>query len=569
MTRYVKIGAKKLPLDEKFVINVPNNTIDERGREAIKDALFSVGLNHGRSHWSSTPLPADWNWDWLITQGEYRGTFPKRVAKYFALVHNIKLDANELSTIGSIAKKYCPTGEFTVDLTHKFDWEAGDFGDRGSCFWNGSADARKVLKRNKALAIRFYDQLGKGNARAWVAQAPFGWVVFNGYGHSTPTIARILADYVGYVYKKIELVNHGSVDGLLYINHYATEVHDDKNFAIGTYEDLTGLSRYDLQWYAKTCRECYGLINENHEHYMNRRYAASGPYCGKCFARIHKHCSMCKKEFYIDDVSRVGGRYYCHSCEEATFDSCTDCGLRMKKGMGVVIPGMFGCYCEQCAGQYKHCKSCDRIIGKSSQYSIEGEVYCNVCANNLFTYCNWCNTFHPAEKVVRVDQYGGRSVCQSCYGAHFGECHHCGRIKAKRDLNLVDGVAYCAHCYRSLFFTCFSCRQTLPVDEARHSPGVLGQYCPTCFAERYTQCTGPGCEKMVHRERAYAVVGGNRMCLDCYMQYRREHPSDQQQLPLGFTATTSGASATISVRDLGIAIGRMTEDQEANHDDRE
>jgi len=112
------------------------------------------------------------------------------------------------------------TVKYSMDFTRRFDWEDGDFGDRGSAFWGQNHTARHLLERAGAFAVRFYNTYGKGFARAFVCPVlnENCWVVFNNYGIPLWRIAKILASYNDCNYKRVTLFNNGTSKGEIYIN---------------------------------------------------------------------------------------------------------------------------------------------------------------------------------------------------------------------------------------------------------------------------------------------------------------------------------------------------------------
>lgn len=183
-----------------------------------------------------------WEWGSDKTNPFGSSSFVKRVKKWLS-GQGCKPDNDFMGKIGDIAgKAMTTTSPYICDLTDNLDWAPGDFGDYGSCFWDIRRDARTLLKRKGAIAIRCYDRDGRGLARAWVvAVGADMFVVFNGYGNSTETMARLLAEASGNKCKRIALRNNGRSNGVLYFN-------GGFGYIVGPDGVIGDYSRYDLGW---------------------------------------------------------------------------------------------------------------------------------------------------------------------------------------------------------------------------------------------------------------------------------------------------------------------------------
>ena len=83
--------------DKIFKVVLPINKIGPEGQTAIREFLNSEEL---------PSLPNDWSWDWVVQKGQYAGTLPKRVNKFYRKEHGIKVTTEILSQIGNIANQH-------------------------------------------------------------------------------------------------------------------------------------------------------------------------------------------------------------------------------------------------------------------------------------------------------------------------------------------------------------------------------------------------------------------------------------------------------------------------------
>ncbi len=189
--------------------------IGKEGIRAICQKLQAVGVLMSEA----TP---DWSWSWEVAhKGEYTGGLPKRIQKYAHNVHGVKLDAAVTSEIGTLASAHRDAGiEYWFDFDATLSWKSGDFGDKGSCYFDSKAadNAKKkaALLECKVVGMRFYkdDTYMEGVGRILLCPMQTYVVPFNGYcpppkgyGYYEPEISlrlsRVLAGWLSAPYKNI------------------------------------------------------------------------------------------------------------------------------------------------------------------------------------------------------------------------------------------------------------------------------------------------------------------------------------------------------------------------------
>jgi hypothetical protein len=343
---------------ELFKINhfdVPAGTISESGIYEIRRFIVSQSLQ-GTEWKAANPdntatllplLPDDWQWKWLVGgRGEYVGTFPKRVAKFYFKTYHLRCPDSFLTQIGNLAKAHSESAEaYHFDFVNRIEWQAGDFGDSHSCYWGSYAGAKVMITDNGGMAIRFYDGNDKGIGRAWLIPIDDDlYIIFNGYGlggDSTLRIARIFALFIGLQYKRITLSNS---DGGLYINNSV-------GYIIGRMEAIDGIERHDFNWYEvelDTCHHCGRQLDED-DYY---RGADDEHYCENCFYQFFSDCSQCGEPHYREDLTYV---------ESTGYDVC-----------------------EWCLGRYYfECYRCEENYPKQEAQQFGKQVYCLDCAQEL------------------------------------------------------------------------------------------------------------------------------------------------------------------------------------------
>ena len=329
-------------------------------------------------------LPADFSLEWTVgKKAEYAGNFPTRIKLFLKKVHGIKMSGPDISEVGNIGKRNTITAdEFTFDFTKEFDWEDGDFGDGGSCYWAGRAGARKMLEDHDSLAIRFYEpetcrcrchreacrgcedetsdcgcechqktfpekerkccgtfhqRIPKleGMGRAWIIFPETSafkdengdrlgdkvdiCAVYNSYGPQLTTTAQIVARYLGGLsYKEVKFFNNKDTDGTLYINN-------SKCILIGKEHDLARIAKVSMQWeeeeyFEYRCERCEVGLNEEDTHSFGDETL-----CEDCYNEVAVSCTQCGNGVEKDDATTIGDKYYCERCVEKHFTMCSDC----------------------------------------------------------------------------------------------------------------------------------------------------------------------------------------------------------------------------------------------------
>lgn len=202
----------------KQTIELPSGELSEAGKMELLKILWALPDDTSgqvysvAARWMEGQEPLLWH--------TKEGSLPKRLAKEVKRQTGVKLSNDTLGKIGSLADKHCPkTSQYTFDITETIDWQDGDFGDSGSCYWGCHASARyKLQSQHNAFAIRFYDGR-RGMGRAWIVVQDGKAFLFNAYGVNLTTQSRVLAQHLGAQYGELDsLLNQGNDSGDLWIN---------------------------------------------------------------------------------------------------------------------------------------------------------------------------------------------------------------------------------------------------------------------------------------------------------------------------------------------------------------
>lgn len=169
------------------------------------------------------PIPEE-GFDWRLKTE--RGTVEKRL-KQFLYKHGIKPDNSFMGVIGSLIGKQTIRDvdkEYICSFTNTFNWEDGDFGDSGSCFWDNGRFVLQVLMENNVWAMLFWKrnkaELLEGVGRCWVVRRDsenIPYVLFNLYGVEPYKLSMAFEGITGLKLAVVNLENRADND-TLYIN---------------------------------------------------------------------------------------------------------------------------------------------------------------------------------------------------------------------------------------------------------------------------------------------------------------------------------------------------------------
>ena len=353
-----------------------------------------------------------WSWKWITKQG----TLPKRVAKVIRKELGVNLPPNIMGGMGEVLRSHCPENHIVhYDVTQDFDWEDGDFGDEGSCYWGCRTVARDMIREVGGFAIRLYEgSYGGGSARCWGVRVPEEdnvVALFNSYGSSRAgkldskkivNFARILAFVLGQSYQITpDLCNYGSSDNDLWINggsgvlvgppatleKFEGEMVDLRvpqprtRFYLGqgewcdccedtrSTEYYASIDRYLCDhcraYHYNDCHHCGTLVNDDDT------YAVGGEWwCCDCYHRHSFSCGSCGERYHIDNLVNVGGSDWCSTCARDYAVECPRCGSLDPRTYAEDyyenVPGFDTLVCPDCAerlkvsspGHHAPCDSC-------------------------------------------------------------------------------------------------------------------------------------------------------------------------------------------------------------------
>ena len=205
-----------LPLKQRFTYRGEKqgelNVISQAGVEVIDEYL--------RVELKRVSLPLYWSYRWMDRQGEYQGSFPKRVEQWLWRNWHQPLPPHHKSAIGNLAKQHLNRLDIVdYDFVDHITWKPGDFGELpNNCLWPGNPspnhpDSRKFVDNHpNLLFMRIFEHesnpprnrssgLGRAIVFLWQPpkQADASYLVFNTHGMAAGNdmAAAILRSFLG------------------------------------------------------------------------------------------------------------------------------------------------------------------------------------------------------------------------------------------------------------------------------------------------------------------------------------------------------------------------------------
>lgn len=195
---------------------------------------------------------------------------------------------------------------------------------------------------------------------------------------------------------------------------------------------------------------------------------------------------------YVDTLRKLTGDYLSNYLrEDYELTDCDGNAVRDRNicdncGCGVDENNLYhddngNILCEQCFyDNYYYCLNCGEVVSNDDAISMDGEVYCDRCADRLNIHCcEKCGEYH--KDCYYVDGEGW--YCEDCFSDNFFYCEQCETDKRNNENNYVnvDGqeINICDDCLNELNH-CEHCDNYF-TSELTEVDGEY--YCPDCLAE--------------------------------------------------------------------------------------
>ena len=237
---------------------LPDDVVEECTKLIYRARVKNVPMRAYETFpWFDLAMGVNWKW---IAPG---GTLLRRVQKWYNEQFSENLPYMTIEQIHNVIRTRVPKQKkYYIEFTQDLDWQAGDFGDGGSCFFGIRNIVRDEMQKDgRFWAVRFYTEsrnYGKrvdymdnehlyGHARALftleyikinrTVTLPY-MVIFNGHTIPTDKIAQIVSAYFHMPFKWMDTTNNKKATGGIYLN--------DGSYIVAPQKALNGISNYDF-----------------------------------------------------------------------------------------------------------------------------------------------------------------------------------------------------------------------------------------------------------------------------------------------------------------------------------
>lgn len=166
---------------------------------------------------------------------------------------------------------------------------------------------------------------------------------------------------------------------------------------------------------------------------------------------------------------------------------CDHCGQVVPEDETASVDGET--WCNECAERDAvTCDRCGDLVPSDEAQDVQGETWCNECAENYAEECPRCGELYDASDGVEVRtrdlwyRYHEETWCPDCAESNTTECEECGELC---DNEIVDSyevygvgrVVMCEACSNE-FYMCHDCG--VLVNESDVETIDENNYCPSC-----------------------------------------------------------------------------------------
>jgi hypothetical protein len=327
---------------------------------------------------------------WVNTHPK-EGKMAKRIQAYVYDNYKANIESDWVSAIGSFLGAEAPTGKFYYDVTDKFGWQAGDYGDEDACFLISRKHVLRAMEDEGGHALRYYkgNDGVKGTGRAWLMPGPGDLpIIFNAYGPSlSQFVARLQLITPGTPVSMIRLSNHDSSSGDLYINGGIGALigSDAPDFKLEHDFRVSTSSRRTPRCAICNGRDDYGCFVYEE---VDGRWTTDRYVCSNCLHSFYERDSYFSEWFPKGSLEDVGTVANLHAGPRGY----TVANLVTFRTNRDYLLHMFHCYA---------CSRCGHIATDSFimvQDDGAASNVCYMCAADYRFQCTYCGTYSKSDE---------------------------------------------------------------------------------------------------------------------------------------------------------------------------
>lgn len=184
----------------------------------------------------------------------------------------------------------------------------------------------------------------------------------------------------------------------------------------------------------------------------------------------------------------------------------------------------------------QHCNNCGYRIRADDGFHLEGNIYCEVCYNDLARECDICGEIHHRSNLTLCAD-DGKYYCSSCYeDASIVQCRICGKPHFVDNLmRHPNGSYYCKKCFLSRSSICSVCGKRELNSQIKTSVVIDGNLfcnvCLTCLNERTEKCfdCGSRTSGVLKFQESWYDVRQHYYCLTCREESKLQYVNDDRR----------------------------------------
>lgn len=257
----------------------------ELGKQVGEDPYD--GVSHIRDD-----LMAGIRWQAVVTDKALgdTGRLAKRIKKFIKRRWSVNPNERVCKAISDTISYHSPT-DFWYEVADHFDWDDGDFGDEGSCFWGCHQQAKEELLGLGCRTLLLFgeeDEVGCGTGIGRCIIVPDApelgcHILFNAYGPCLETVGKAMARHLKTDWETITLYGEPGerASNLIYVNNKQGLVLGKTSHRSYTISD---------EVYIK-CPHC-----EDNEDYMAESETRYDEETGEYYCQYHYDELMCQRE---------------------------------------------------------------------------------------------------------------------------------------------------------------------------------------------------------------------------------------------------------------------------------
>ena len=415
-------------MDTPYRVSMPSRSLTGEGMREVRQYVRKQGFRDKVAR-HIIEIPLDMSPEWVVKNklgddGRV-GTMPKRISKYLHKEYGIKTTPEFMAEVGNIARKHTVNEDvFVFDITQSLDWNPGDFGDNGSCWWESEEHARLGMITAGQYALRLFRpttcRVKTGSTRAWGARH---WTCREtGDGvtlHTKPFNCN--CSECTYSLREMELDVGRFGEYIM----WRDQPH---------YNELPQGAGYGRAWMV---RDGENLITFN-------SYG----------------------EYQLLQMSRILATIMGVSYRKTGLDHY-DNAVYLNGDACVIGSDVQALRHTTLSFDVKHnnrytCESCDEDIHEDDLYFQDDTAMCEYCYSDRVTYCEGCDDHYWNEDMHYVESLG-RNYCENCLDEHAPACIFCGERHDHTSMTDIEGEGeVCLMCYSKRYATCEDCNETTP-----------------------------------------------------------------------------------------------------------